>query len=161
MCKIQRDLFWRSKLNYRWENTLEREKKLTMEHGVITIIVAITIIATIIASSKQGHQIWPHRYALHTSKVTIHWKPSLCTPEHMTRAFPADLYLPHGILLPESEEHHCSVESFIHLSLIQWRYTEDLLCVRTGHTKIYEREILSWCSPWLDRALCTSKLNAV
>lgn len=96
-----------------------KRKKLTMEHGVITIIVAITIMATIIASCKQGHQIRPRRYALHTSKVTIHLKLSLCTREHMTCTFPADLYLPHGILLPESEEHHCSVESFIHLSLIQ------------------------------------------
>lgn len=98
---------------------MEREKRLTMEHGVVTIILAITTMATIIAFFKQGHQIRPCRYALHTSKVTIHLKSSLCIWEHMTRAFPADLYLPRGILFPESEEHHCSVESFIHLSLIQ------------------------------------------
>ena len=98
---------------------MEREKRLTMEHGVVTIIVSITTMAAIIACFKQGHQIRPWKYALHTSKVTIHLKSFLCTWEHMTRAFPADLYLPHGILFPESEEHHCSVESFIHLSLIQ------------------------------------------
>ena len=53
---------------------MEREKRLTMEHGVVTIIVAITTMAAIIACFKQGHQIRPCRYALHTSKVTIHLK---------------------------------------------------------------------------------------
>ena len=121
-----------------------------MEHGVITIIVAITIMATIIASSKQGHQIWPRRYALHTSKVTIHLKLSLCTGEHMTCTFPADLYLPPSILLTES----CRVIYSLIINSVKvywgptmcedraykdiWEISSALMLPMTGESPVYQ-----------------------
>lgn len=91
-----------------------------MEHGVTTIIAAITIIATyycllLSKATRYGHTDMhcTHPKLPFLKTVPLYW-------EHMTlRHFQQTCKcLLHGILLPESEEHHCSVESFIHLSLI-------------------------------------------